>query len=74
MPQLRERLFSSGDELCCFVAARSGSARRVPGGYLIKGEWRYASGCLHARWLLCGVAPGDDCAGGHAVIDLHDDI
>lgn len=74
MPALRLQLFPTGDELCCFVVARTGVGIRVEGGWLVSGEWAYASGCMHARWALCGVAlqdgRGNPVDGGMAFIDL----
>lgn len=31
-----------------------GTARRVDGGYLIKGEWSYGSGIYHSNWIHSG--------------------
>lgn len=31
----------------------TGTARRVPGGYLLRGTWAFASGSAHADWLVC---------------------
>lgn len=28
-----------------------GEARAVPGGYVVSGRWRFASGCRHAAWM-----------------------
>lgn len=74
MPHLRSQLFPTGDELCCSVVARSGTGVRANGGWKVTGSWGYASGCMHARWALCGVSLFDEEAnrtdGGMAFIDL----
>lgn len=67
-PNLRDKLFQ-GDELCCFVGAPTGRAEPVDGGYRVNGEWRYASGCLQARWALCTVRIEEGVR--WAFIDLH---
>ncbi len=38
-----------------------GYARRVPGGYMIRGHWAYGSGIYHAEWVHsgCFVMDGD---------------
>lgn len=75
LPGLRNRaLFRSGDELVCFVASKTGVARPTEGGYVVTGEWPYASGSLHASWALCGVklaGPDGETTGfATAFIDL----
>lgn len=46
--ELSESLFSS-DKLCVAGSgAATGTAEITDGGYVINGEWRYASGALHA--------------------------
>jgi len=44
------------------VLMPSGSASRVPGGWLLQGEWEPASGIDHAHWVLL-VAPETDTPG-----------
>ncbi|MFD5749008.1 acyl-CoA dehydrogenase family protein [Streptomyces sp. NPDC127033] len=44
------------------VLMPSGSASRVPGGWLLQGEWNLASGIDHAHWVLL-VAPETDGPG-----------
>lgn len=36
------------------VLATSGTTRRVHGGYVVSGEWPYASGSLHSDWAIVG--------------------
>lgn len=38
-----------------------GTARITDGGYVVTGQWDFASGCLHANWLFlnCVVADGN---------------
>ncbi|MBB4642806.1 acyl-CoA dehydrogenase family protein [Rhizorhapis suberifaciens] len=72
----RQLLFTKGDELCCFVGAKSGIAIRSGEGYSVSGQWPYASGCLHSNWAWCGVVVRDDKGvqvdSGFAFIDLSD--
>src|SRR5579864_431235 len=35
------------------VTSGSGTARPVPGGFLVSGRWPFASGCHQADWLVC---------------------
>src|SRR3712207_3384345 len=37
------------------VLAPSSEVRKVPGGYEVSGKWPWASGSLHADWVLVGV-------------------
>ena len=37
-----------------------GTAKRVPGGYVLNGTWRTSSGCDHARWAIIGARIFDD--------------
>jgi alkylation response protein AidB-like acyl-CoA dehydrogenase len=39
----------------------AGVARRVPGGYVVRGRWPFGSGVRHARWIMTGavVEPED---------------
>jgi 3-hydroxy-9,10-secoandrosta-1,3,5(10)-triene-9,17-dione monooxygenase len=38
----------------------TGTADVVDGGYRVSGRWQFCSGCLHAQWVLLGVAISDD--------------
>ncbi|WP_424186661.1 acyl-CoA dehydrogenase family protein [Actinokineospora sp. G85] len=42
------------------VLAPDGTARRVPGGYQVTGQWNYASGIWHADWAGVGVLVEDE--------------
>ncbi len=46
----------------------SGSARRVDGGYMIRGDWSYGSGIYHANWIHSGCVLMAD---GAPVVDDH---
>jgi alkylation response protein AidB-like acyl-CoA dehydrogenase len=41
------------------VLAPAGKVENVQGGYRITGRWANCSGCLHAQWVLLGVAIQD---------------
>ncbi|MFE7835512.1 acyl-CoA dehydrogenase family protein [Streptomyces sp. NPDC057474] len=41
------------------VLMPSGSASRVPGGWLLQGEWNLASGIHHAHWVLLAAPEAD---------------
>lgn len=36
-------------------STKVGSATKVEGGWMVKGQWAFASGCKHAKWALVGV-------------------
>ena len=42
------------DTIISAVIAPRGTARIVPGGYVLSGTWPFASGCEHSDWLLLG--------------------
>lgn len=42
------------------VLATNGKTKRVPGGYVVSGEWGYASGSLHAGWSFLGAELVDE--------------
>jgi 3-hydroxy-9,10-secoandrosta-1,3,5(10)-triene-9,17-dione monooxygenase len=39
-----------------------GRFRRVDGGYVVSGRWRYSSGCDYCAYLVAGAVPADDAA------------
>lgn len=56
-----ERLVTAHpDGLLAGGFAPSGTAERVPGGYVVEGRWAFATGSPHATWLLgnCVVTEG----------------
>ena len=71
---VKERVFQTGDELVCSVAAPTGTAVACPDGYVVSGSWGYASGSLHADWALNGVrildAQGQQVDAGFALLPL----
>ncbi len=73
---VRDQVFIRGDELFCSVAAPTGTARPVDGGYLVNGRWGYASGCMHADYALNGIrvqdADGNTIDQGFAIVPLRD--
>jgi len=42
------------------ILATNGKTRRVPGGYIVSGEWSYASGSWHAEWSFLGAELVDE--------------
>jgi 3-hydroxy-9,10-secoandrosta-1,3,5(10)-triene-9,17-dione monooxygenase len=38
----------------------TGRYRRVDGGYVVSGHWRYSSGCDYCAWLVAGAADDGD--------------
>ena len=58
---IRDGIFVTGRELVCGVSgASNGSAVPTSGGYLVSGNWPYASGCYHAHWAMLGVMVKDE--------------
>jgi alkylation response protein AidB-like acyl-CoA dehydrogenase len=49
--------------------APNGEARPVEGGWRVTGRWPWASGCLHAQWVACGIHMKDG-KGGMANLGL----
>lgn len=41
-------------------SASVGSARKVPGGWMVSGKWSFGSGSKHAAWTIVGVEYDDD--------------
>ena len=50
--QAADALFGSGEfQLIAGQGTRMGSARTTEGGYLLSGDWQFASGVKHARYI-----------------------
>ncbi len=49
-------------------AAVTGTARRAPGGWMVKGKWTFASGNHHANWIFGGVQWADGDEEGHGLV------
>lgn len=56
-PEVARRFFGPADAVLAWGAGIQGKAVAVPGGYLVSGEWTFASGCANATLL-----------GGHSYI------
>jgi alkylation response protein AidB-like acyl-CoA dehydrogenase len=48
--RLQEELFSAGIPRFCSSFAVAGSAKQVPGGYVVDGNWPYNSGSRQSSW------------------------
>ncbi|MSQ66889.1 MAG: hydroxylase [Gammaproteobacteria bacterium] len=58
---VREMLMATPQAVAALTVVGGGRAVECPGGFLVSGHWRFASGCRHATWLggLCAVFAGD---------------
>ncbi|MEV6236921.1 acyl-CoA dehydrogenase family protein [Lentzea sp. NPDC051838] len=58
--EIQAKLYSAGPDVV-FAGALFPvqPAERVPGGFKVTGQWRYASGCTSADVLAVGIDPGD---------------
>jgi alkylation response protein AidB-like acyl-CoA dehydrogenase len=50
-PEGGREVYSDPYGVVAGVGSASGRAQRVPGGYVVDGLWRFASGCTYATWL-----------------------
>jgi len=50
----REVWGSDADPFTCACFAPTGTAVPVAGGYVLNGQWSFASGCDHASWVYLG--------------------
>jgi resorcinol 4-hydroxylase (FADH2) len=50
----RELWGDGGDPFTCACFAPTGAAVRRDGGYVLSGEWSFASGCDHSSWIRLG--------------------
>ncbi|HTW88159.1 MAG TPA: acyl-CoA dehydrogenase family protein [Candidatus Binataceae bacterium] len=51
----QEEIFSAGAPRVCGVIMPTAKTRRVDDGYIVSGQWSFASGCLHAQWAALGI-------------------
>lgn len=49
-----KQIFKDGIPIVSFVAAMSGTATPVDGGFCVNGAWRFCSGFSNADWIVCG--------------------
>jgi len=63
------RVFAPGHPLPVIAGQLQprGTGRRLEGGYVVSGRWSFASGIMHASWLIGAFHPETD-AGGNARI------
>jgi indole-3-acetate monooxygenase len=61
-----EDILSTPDLILAGVFVPSGHAVPAEGGYRVSGQWRFVSGCQHARWILVACLLMD---GGHPRLD-----
>lgn len=47
-----------------------GDARKVDGGWLVKGFWPFGSGCKHAAWAVVGIAYDPALGSGRGMVVL----
>jgi alkylation response protein AidB-like acyl-CoA dehydrogenase len=52
--QTSEKIFGGGIPCIAGQGAPIGKAEKVDGGYILNGNWRYASGILHCQWFHSG--------------------
>jgi 3-hydroxy-9,10-secoandrosta-1,3,5(10)-triene-9,17-dione monooxygenase len=56
-----DEIYAEGpDAILSGVVSPGGTARAVPGGYVINGQWPYSSASLHADWVSGGVWEVDE--------------
>lgn len=55
-----EMIIASGNPISAGETSPGGVARRVEGGYIVSGRWRYASGSSAAGWFHAGFVVVDD--------------
>ncbi|KZF11572.1 oxidoreductase [Rhodococcus sp. EPR-157] len=59
--QAQAEVYADGpDAIIAGVVSPGGTARPVPGGYLVSGTWPYASASLHSNWFTGGLLINDD--------------
>ncbi len=57
---IQETLFANGPIKACGVFAPPGKAKKVDGGYIVNGEWKYSSGSRQSDWAQMGVLREND--------------
>ena len=50
-PESAREIFGPATGILAWGPAMGQSAQAVPGGYVVSGTWRFASGSHHATWL-----------------------
>lgn len=65
-PASAERLFSPPQAVVAGSGMPTGTARRVEGGYIVSGQWKYCSGSKHASLFTANALIDND---GNALID-----
>ncbi|MBB2989771.1 alkylation response protein AidB-like acyl-CoA dehydrogenase [Mycolicibacterium iranicum] len=56
--QAQDEIFSAGAVLAPAPLAPSGRGTPVDGGYLVDGRWSWATGIMHADWVIVGCLLG----------------
>jgi len=65
----RAEIFANGtDTNVAGQGIPRGLARRIKGGYMVRGDWSYGSGIFHANWIHSGCVLMED---GQPVMDDH---
>ncbi|MGH8778522.1 acyl-CoA dehydrogenase family protein [Paraburkholderia sp.] len=67
--ETQARIYASGpDQVFAGGLYPLQKAVSAPGGFLVSGQWRFASGCKGADWIGVGIGgvPGDASQGGNA--------
>jgi alkylation response protein AidB-like acyl-CoA dehydrogenase len=48
---IARQIFGPPRSTCAWGPPNDGTARAVPGGYRVSGQWSFASGCRHSSWM-----------------------
>jgi alkylation response protein AidB-like acyl-CoA dehydrogenase len=49
--EVARKIFGLPRATCAWGPPNDGTARAVPGGYRVTGQWSFASGCRHSSWM-----------------------
>jgi len=49
--EIARQIFGPSRSTCAWGPPNDCTARAVPGGYRVTGQWSFASGCRHASWI-----------------------